>query len=312
MGQQPIAREDCHDRARREDLHALSGRRPAARARPRPRPISSEAPGWQLQDDGRAHRAHLPVQELPAGVRVRRPGRRSSPRPRAITPTSPSAGATPRSRSTPTRSKACTRTTSSWRPRSTALAAGRTDRSGRARLDRGTPAAPEARRWRRSQTIGIVGAGAWGTALAQAAAAPGAACCCSRATRRWSARSRGAGSIRAIWLMSRSSPRSARPPISRAMAAGRSLLLTVPAQALRGLARAAAAERRTAGDLRQGASRRRPAQRLSRGGGGRAAGQPGRGALGPQLRARGGGRPAGRDHARLRRSGARPARSPRR
>ena len=47
-------------------------------------------------------------------------GRASSPRPRAIIPTSPLAGAMPRSRCRPRRSKVCTRTTSSWRRSSTA------------------------------------------------------------------------------------------------------------------------------------------------------------------------------------------------
>ena len=46
-------------------------------------------------------------------------GRASSPRPRATTRTSSLAGATPRSRCRPRRSKVCTRTTSSWRRSST-------------------------------------------------------------------------------------------------------------------------------------------------------------------------------------------------
>ena len=78
-----------------------------------------DVPDWQLKDDAkRIERTFWFKNFKQALAFVDRVGALAEDE--AITPTSPSAGATPRSRSTPTRSRACTRTTSSWRPRSTA------------------------------------------------------------------------------------------------------------------------------------------------------------------------------------------------
>ena len=239
---------------------------------------------------------------------------RRSPRPRATTPTSASAGATPRSRSIPTRSKACTRTTSSWRPRSTALARPRAGLKPERRAGLTRPCGQaNSRPWRafadhrhrRRRRLGHGARPGRGRAGRRAS-------CCSRATRRSSARSREHRAIRAISRTSRSSP--AIRASGDLAASGRrptSLLLTVPAQALR---RSRARCRRAAAPLVICAKglrdRDRPA--AQRGGGGRAAGQPARGALGPELRARGGAtacRPRPRSAAPIRRSAGR---SPRR
>ena len=145
-------RPPAHDRGEqhaqhpcREELHPVPRRHTAADHRG-----STSLPGAGA-GLGLARRrpedpAHLPVQELPRGARLRRSRRASSPRPRAIIPTSPLAGATPPSRCRPRRSKVCTRTTSSWRRSSTVCR--RTNAgldSARARTVRIMPSSPGGR-----------------------------------------------------------------------------------------------------------------------------------------------------------------------
>ena len=102
----------------REELHTVPRRHTAADHRGSTR-LPGAGAGLGLARRRPEDPAHLPVQELPRGARLRPARRASSPRPRAIIPTSPLAGATPRSRCRPRRSKVCTRTTSSWRRSST-------------------------------------------------------------------------------------------------------------------------------------------------------------------------------------------------
>ena len=94
----------------------------------------AQAPDWALLDDGRKIQRTYRFKNFREALGFVQRRRASSPRPRAIIPTSPLAGAMPRSRCRPRRSRACTRMTSSWPPSSTAcrqLSAH--PRSGRAR-----------------------------------------------------------------------------------------------------------------------------------------------------------------------------------
>src|SRR3954454_14092737 len=84
-----------------------------------------QVPGWELADDARLLRRTFRLAHFREALASCTPSARS-PRPMGTTPTCASAGATPPSRCGPRRSRGCTRTTSSWRPRSTAWPARRT------------------------------------------------------------------------------------------------------------------------------------------------------------------------------------------
>jgi hypothetical protein len=74
---------------------------------------------WELLDDARQIERTYRFKSFREALAFVQGVGALAPRLSGITPTSASAGATPGSRSRPRRSRDCTRTTSSWRPRST-------------------------------------------------------------------------------------------------------------------------------------------------------------------------------------------------
>ena len=173
------------------------------------------------------------------------------------------------------------------------------------------PTPPAARQGgSRVKRLAVIGGGAWGTALAEVAARAGARrVLWARDPAVVAADQRRRTKIRSICRASRSTRRSSRPPTwQRRSADAEAALIVVPAQFLRGVlaaAGAALAHRACRCCSAPRASRRNRCKTMSEVAAETGARLAARRAVGPELRGRGGARPADRGDDRQPRPGAR-------